>query len=233
MAQKIDDKAIEYYSELVAYKGIQGRTASRLKEMAAIGMMQTGNASFGVLNVMDGMYIERVWNMDDQQFIDYLNWVKQLIVEKTPAIEKARKDVFSLLKKLKEEGSDIFSGIYEYRFDRLLVKVTRTMYDNFCIYYSTGNIGSLVYRFFTTEGEFLAEELLPVGFAEIADYLDNETGTCPVKYFFDNEGHTVVSMEGLVRTVSGFASPLLVRIKELEEENEQLKADVDHYARQL
>lgn len=149
---EIDEEIIDHYSKLVAYQGIEERTASRLKEMAAIGMVDYG-ASFGVPNVMDGMYIERVWQMDDDQFKDYLDWVKDLIERKAPAIAKAKEDVFSFLIAEMGKGADIFSGRYEHRFDRLLIKVTRTTYDNFCIYYSTGNIGFPGYSFYITEND--------------------------------------------------------------------------------
>lgn len=148
----IDDEIIDHYSKLVAYQGIEKRTASRLKEMAAIGMVDHG-ASFGVPNVMDSMYIERVWQMDDDQFNDYLKWVKELTAEKALAIAKAKNEVFALLRAHKIDGVDIFSGNYEYRFARMLVKVTRTTYDNFCIYYSTGNIGFPGYSFYITEND--------------------------------------------------------------------------------
>lgn len=83
-----------------------------------------------------------------------------------------------------------------------------------------------------TPGQQAAQDLLPAGIDKIMNYLDNEFGDCPVKYFFDNEGNTITSMTALIQTVSGFASPLLVKIGEMEAEIVQLKADVDHYARQ-
>lgn len=63
------------------------RTEMRLKEMISLGMVETGNASFGVIGVMSGLYIEWVWSYDDERWKSYMDWVKSRIAEKNNTIE--------------------------------------------------------------------------------------------------------------------------------------------------
>jgi hypothetical protein len=58
------------------------RTSARLLEMANVGMEEMGHASFGVRGVMSGLYIEKVWNYSDQEWADYMTWVKGLLNKK-------------------------------------------------------------------------------------------------------------------------------------------------------
>jgi hypothetical protein len=55
------------------------RTRKRLTEMAECGMEEIGIASFGYKGVMSGLYIEKVWGYSDEDFTDYMDWVKGLI----------------------------------------------------------------------------------------------------------------------------------------------------------
>lgn len=55
------------------------RTKKRLTEMAQLGMKEVGYASFGYKNVMSGLYIEKVWYYSDQEFEEYMNWVKEFV----------------------------------------------------------------------------------------------------------------------------------------------------------
>lgn len=65
------------------YKKSKYRTKKRLIEMAELGMKETGIASFGIEGVMSGLYIEKVWSYSDEDFKGYMDWVKELIKEKT------------------------------------------------------------------------------------------------------------------------------------------------------
>jgi len=58
------------------------RTMKRLTQIFMMGMKETGIASFGMPNVMDGLYIEKVWSYSDKAWDDYINWVVELTKEK-------------------------------------------------------------------------------------------------------------------------------------------------------
>jgi len=74
---KIDIENEDYYEWNEPEKKLQ--TKNRLIQIAELGMEEVGIASFGIPNVMSGLYIEKVWNYSDKDFEDYLNWVKSLI----------------------------------------------------------------------------------------------------------------------------------------------------------
>jgi len=59
------------------------RTRQRLLQMAELGMEETGIASFGIKGVMSGLYIEKVWNYNNDEFDSYMDWVKEMISKKT------------------------------------------------------------------------------------------------------------------------------------------------------
>lgn len=71
-------------SDLYQYKKpeFKKRTESRLIRMAELGMSETGIASFGITNIMSGLYIEIVWHYSEKEFDDYIKWVQDLINEK-------------------------------------------------------------------------------------------------------------------------------------------------------
>lgn len=54
------------------------RTRKRLIEIADLGMHEVGLGLFGYKNIMIGLYIEMVWSYTDEDFKDYLDWVKGL-----------------------------------------------------------------------------------------------------------------------------------------------------------
>lgn len=56
------------------------RTRKRLTEIAECGMEEIGIASFGYKGVMSGLYIEKLWGYSDEDFKDYMDWAKGLIV---------------------------------------------------------------------------------------------------------------------------------------------------------
>ncbi len=57
-------------------------TESRLTRIQEMGMTEVGVAEFGVEGIMSGLYIERVWNMSDADFDDYMEWTQGLINSK-------------------------------------------------------------------------------------------------------------------------------------------------------
>ncbi len=70
----IDDKDLYHWD-----KSRKDRTRKRLIEMAELGMENLGVASFGINGIMSGLYIERVWSYSDEDWNDYMDWVKSLI----------------------------------------------------------------------------------------------------------------------------------------------------------
>lgn len=59
------------------------RTRRRLQEIIDLGCQETGIASFGIPSVFSGLYIEWVWEKTEEQWVDYINWIKSLIKEKS------------------------------------------------------------------------------------------------------------------------------------------------------
>lgn len=81
MDNKIDINNSRYYE--FGKPELKERTKNRLKQLADLGMQETGIESFGIKGIMSGMYIEKVWSYSDDDFNDYINWTKELIKEKT------------------------------------------------------------------------------------------------------------------------------------------------------
>lgn len=71
----------EFYYSL--NQDIKERTRNRLIQMNELGMELVGSGQFGIPEIMSGLYIEKVWNYSDKDFDEYLDWVKQLIKEKS------------------------------------------------------------------------------------------------------------------------------------------------------
>lgn len=61
---------------------LKERTKKRLIEIAEFGMKEVGIAEFGYKEIMSGLYIEMVWHYSDEDFKDYMDWVKGLIANK-------------------------------------------------------------------------------------------------------------------------------------------------------
>lgn len=59
------------------------RTRKRLQTLIDLNMIEVGNGGeFGIKGVVSGLYIERVWEWSDEDFNDYVDWVKELIIKK-------------------------------------------------------------------------------------------------------------------------------------------------------
>lgn len=67
------DTTYQYFYE---FNKPQDRTRARLQEMKNIGMQEVGHGQFGLPGKMSGLYIEMVWSYDEEQWNDYINWVK-------------------------------------------------------------------------------------------------------------------------------------------------------------
>ena len=62
---------------------LRERTKKRLTEMSECGMTEIGIADFGIKGVMSGLYIEKVWYYSDEEFNSYMNWAKELKINKS------------------------------------------------------------------------------------------------------------------------------------------------------
>lgn len=58
------------------------RTKVRLTEMNELGMEDVGVANFGIRGIMSGLYIEKVWNYNDEDWKGYMDWVREMKVMK-------------------------------------------------------------------------------------------------------------------------------------------------------
>ncbi len=61
---------------------IYERTKARLTEMSDLGMVDVGVANFGIPGVMSGLYIEKVWNYDEENWKGYMDWVRTMVASK-------------------------------------------------------------------------------------------------------------------------------------------------------
>jgi len=68
--------------DLYRCKEPQEITKARLTEISDLGMEEVGIAKFGIKGIMSGLYIERIWNYSDEEWKDYMDWVKELIIRK-------------------------------------------------------------------------------------------------------------------------------------------------------
>jgi len=68
--------------DLYRCKEPQEITKARLTEISDLGMEEVGIAQFGIKGIMSGLYIERIWNYSDEEWKDYMDWVKELIIRK-------------------------------------------------------------------------------------------------------------------------------------------------------
>lgn len=78
--EKIDIERSDFYE--YGKPDLKERTKQRLVEMAEMGMEEVGIASFGVRNVVGGLYIERVWSHSDEEWTSYMKWVQSVIDRK-------------------------------------------------------------------------------------------------------------------------------------------------------
>lgn len=107
---KIDITRADFY--LCDKPELRERTQNRLRQISAMGLEEASVASFGIPNVMSGLYIELVWSFSDERWNDYINWIKELVQSKI----KARNEAIEILEKynahLLKEGyadSDLYT----------------------------------------------------------------------------------------------------------------------------
>lgn len=62
---------------------LKERTKNRLKQINKMGMTEVGTSQFGIDGIMSGLYIEKVWSYSEDDWNEYIVWVKNLIKKKT------------------------------------------------------------------------------------------------------------------------------------------------------
>lgn len=80
------------------------RTYRRLKQIQDMGMTLTGEASFGIRCQMGGLYIEKVWGLDDKGWDEYIEWVKSVRIKTE---EELRIKMYEEIEKYKTFASAI------------------------------------------------------------------------------------------------------------------------------
>lgn len=70
----------DYYFDLTSE--MKQRTRTRILEIKSCGMSEVGYGEFGFPGIMSGLYIEKVWNYSDIDFMEYMSWAKELIKRK-------------------------------------------------------------------------------------------------------------------------------------------------------
>lgn len=55
-----------------------GRTLERLNQIKNMGMVETGTASFGFKGIVNGLYIEYVWNHTQIEWEDRIGWMQSV-----------------------------------------------------------------------------------------------------------------------------------------------------------
>lgn len=74
----IDIERKDFY----VYKKPKERTRARLQEISDLGLEEVGVAEFGVRGIVSGLYIEGVWSKTDEQWADYIKWIKEVVASK-------------------------------------------------------------------------------------------------------------------------------------------------------
>lgn len=58
---------------------IKQRTITRLEELKSLGLEELGLAQFGIHGVISGIYIESVWNKEDEDWKDYIKFIESVV----------------------------------------------------------------------------------------------------------------------------------------------------------
>ena len=58
---------------------LEGRTRERLTQIKDLNLEEVGLGEFGIKGIFSGLYLERVWSYSDNDWNDYIDWIKTLI----------------------------------------------------------------------------------------------------------------------------------------------------------
>lgn len=67
--------------DLYEFKKPPEQTKARLTQIAELGLQEVGAGQFGLPGIMSGLYIELVWHHSEQNWIEYIEWIKGLIIK--------------------------------------------------------------------------------------------------------------------------------------------------------
>jgi hypothetical protein len=90
MSQKFADRKDFYYN---GSPDFEHRTKQRLLQFEGLGMVEIGEAQFGIPGICSGLYIEGIWSDTDDRFNDYIAWVIELCARKGHPIKIASLDI--------------------------------------------------------------------------------------------------------------------------------------------
>lgn len=96
MNMEIDIGRKDYYGRDAA---INKRTKNRLIQLKEIGLKDLALATFGIKDVVSGLYIEKVWCQTIDEWNGTIKWLKQLIDQ--PKIY-SKDDINDLVESLKD-----------------------------------------------------------------------------------------------------------------------------------
>jgi len=54
------------------------RTHNRLQDIKNLGLKDLGDMSFGIKDLMSGLYLEMVWSFNGEEWLNYTNWITEL-----------------------------------------------------------------------------------------------------------------------------------------------------------
>lgn len=84
MGNLLDKKQTEKFHEIKTFyrhgesEQIQERTKQRLIQIENLGMTLCGLGQFGIDGIMSGLYIEKVWSYEDEDWNGYMSWVAEM-----------------------------------------------------------------------------------------------------------------------------------------------------------
>ncbi len=55
------------------------RTTDRLTQISKMGMTEIGDAQFGIKGIISGLYLEKVWAYNEQEWTEYVEWAQSVI----------------------------------------------------------------------------------------------------------------------------------------------------------
>ncbi len=85
LLKQIKKKSIVDDEDFYEYKDSNGnneRTNQRLIQIEEMGFVEVGTACFGIKDIVSGLYIEKVWQLSDEDWLDHIEWFKAVKKEK-------------------------------------------------------------------------------------------------------------------------------------------------------
>ncbi len=68
----------KFFFEHDDFNGNNKRTKQRLIQIENMGLVEVGEAQFGIPGIMSGLYIEKIWSLDEDEWRDYVDFINDL-----------------------------------------------------------------------------------------------------------------------------------------------------------